>query len=234
MIKIVNIRFTYLCLPLLSVVGIAGSVEDLLISGYVRHKKVPYPLPKDVLQSIDFFYRSPLPEKRYEEIFSYFMLHKVALLEQWRKRALQSYFSIDFDRLSRKEGVTPLWKACYHRDNDMMAWLLNKGKADPNIKNRDGEVSLLMASIQVYGLDRVKLLVAHGADLDIQGEDGGTAMMRSALHASFDITLYLLECGARIDLQDHHGRSITSIIDERKEVNRSASMKAIVRYLMKN
>ncbi|WP_165227137.1 ankyrin repeat domain-containing protein [Aquisphaera insulae] len=54
-----------------------------------------------------------------------------------------------------------------------------------------------------HGLEMVRILIAHGADLEARDEAGGrTALMHAAEEAREDIVRVLLEAGAKVDARD--------------------------------
>ena len=83
-----------------------------------------------------------------------------------------------------------------------------QGGGRVNATYERGEVSglTLLMGAAVYGHERVvKLLLRHGAEINLQSNGGGTALMFAALHGHERVVDLLLRHGAEINLQDSDG-----------------------------
>ena len=98
-------------------------------------------------------------------------------------------------------GVVPLFLACTNGSADVVARLLDAG-ADPEART-EGETAL-MTAVRTGTVDAVKLLIAHGADLDAtELESGQTLLMTAAAEMHPSLVRLLLAHGA-----DVHARSV--------------------------
>ena len=118
------------------------------------------------------------------------------------------------------QGTTPLIHACSAFNTGYIRILLEH-KADPNCKDESGDTPLiiLVSSSQsgddimwdganspdrLYG---IQLLLDHGADLSLSGDEGKTALHHAADQYDNDqLVAFLLKAGANPMIRDHHGR----------------------------
>lgn len=99
--------------------------------------------------------------------------------------------------LANAYGVTPLYEASARGDAGIVEKLLKAG-ANPNTVV-SGETAL-MAAAETDSLLTVRLLRAHGADLDAREiAFGQTALMRSLDHDQAAMAKVLIEMGANVD-----------------------------------
>lgn len=85
--------------------------------------------------------------------------------------------------------------------------LLDKG-ANPNLRDDSGDPVLLtiaMLSLHEEDGEIMKLLFAAGADPNITGKDGDTALMAASRNGNTDLVKILLDAGAKPDLVDEDG-----------------------------
>lgn len=68
------------------------------------------------------------------------------------------------------------------------------------------------------GLDRVKLLVDAGADIDVVSENGDTPVMEAVSLIKFDVALFLLDRGADYDIQNKHGYSVFDRVNKKLQL----------------
>lgn len=98
-------------------------------------------------------------------------------------------------------GVTPLMLACINGSASMVDRLLKAG-ALPNV----GQETAVMAAARTGNVDVMKLLLAHGGDVNAkESERGQTALMWAASEKHPDLVRLLLEKGA-----DVHARTRAS------------------------
>jgi len=82
--------------------------------------------------------------------------------------------------------------------------LLERG-ADPNVADpRSG----LLPLGNVYELDELRLLLDHGASIDGTPPGGTSAVVRYIMTQKWDMALFLIEKGARLDIADSNGLSV--------------------------
>lgn len=60
----------------------------------------------------------------------------------------------------------------------------------------------------------IEMLVARGANIDVQGRSGDNALIRAAGYSDFKTILFLLELGADYSLKDNAGNTVVDIIEE--------------------
>ena len=94
------------------------------------------------------------------------------------------------------EGSTPFMYAALYGDATLLDQLLKKG-ANPNVKNDAGATALMWAAMD---LDKARVLVAHGADVNAKSNDLRTPLMIAAgLPAGRPTVKLLLEHGANVN-----------------------------------
>jgi ankyrin repeat protein len=67
---------------------------------------------------------------------------------------------------------------------------------DVNSKDSNGNVPLILAAANGHA-DTVKVLLAHGADVDVKGSEGKNALMRAAEAGSSKTVSLLRRAGAK-------------------------------------
>ena len=122
-----------------------------------------------------------------------------AMVESLRAGDRQSFLkavSEDAKLLNARgpEGSTPFMYAVLYGDGPLLEQLLKQG-ADANARNDAGATPLLWAAIT--DLERVRALVAHGADVNAKSGDSRTALMIAAGRpGNTAMVKFLLEHGA--------------------------------------
>jgi ankyrin repeat protein len=111
-------------------------------------------------------------------------------------------------------GSTPLILATLENQTEMMDFLLSNG-AQPEGRDKEGYTALFYAAHNVKNEDAngvtlpaVKLLLQHGAKVNIQGNDGTTPLAWAARKGEWDICQILLDAGADIKAADHNKKTI--------------------------
>ncbi|NLJ76136.1 MAG: hypothetical protein GX325_02615 [Peptococcaceae bacterium] len=103
-----------------------------------------------------------------------------------------------------ENGMTPLIHAAFFGHLHVVKELLDLG-ADVNLRGKGG-VTVLMAALQnVANGDIARMLVEGGADVNAGDEQGLTPLMAAIYTDSKEMTLYLLEKGAKIDVKNDKG-----------------------------
>ena len=103
------------------------------------------------------------------------------------------------------EGSTPLMYAALYGDASMLEQLLRKG-AKPNLKNDLGATALMWAALggDKSSPEKVRVLLAHGADVNAISQEPRTALMIAAGNPTGrPIVKLLLEHGAKLNPTRH-------------------------------
>jgi N-acyl-D-amino-acid deacylase len=109
-------------------------------------------------------------------------------------KAAASAPALDFSRIT-PAGAEPWMEAALFGGARELQPLL-EGGLDPNSKTAEGTTALMMASTD---LDKVKLLIARGADVNARAKSGFTALtVAAAYHGTTDVVRTLLEKGAEV------------------------------------
>ena len=143
------------------------------------------------------------------------------LLEAYKSISITKMFMTichaDINRPNAR-GITALYHACIHNDNDAVKRFLRYG-ADPNLLLPCG-LTLLSYMCQRNTVVVVKTLIANGADVNAVNADGTTALMQACMPtivlASKNAARILLENGADVNAVDTQGRTALVIIAEIK------------------
>ncbi|KAM6977226.1 E3 ubiquitin-protein ligase MIB2 [Aplochiton taeniatus] len=77
--------------------------------------------------------------------------------------------------VKKEDGFSALHLAALNNHGDVAESLLKEGRCDVNIRNNRNQTALQLAVTQGHG-ELVLLLVAEGADVNVEDEDGDTAM----------------------------------------------------------
>lgn len=101
----------------------------------------------------------------------------------------------DIDRLSGRDGNTPLWCAISKGDSALTELFLDRG-ADPDIRSLTDLLPLHHAAVS--GQDKLcKLLAEHGADIHCRDGEGNTPLHYAATTGQKSVISVLLHEGAR-------------------------------------
>lgn len=106
--------------------------------------------------------------------------------------------------------------------------MLIAAKAEINPKGRF-VISPLMHAVD--DLEMVKLLVAHGAQVNQKNFRGGTALMGAAVGGTAAVVRYLLEKGADANARDNDGNTALAYAQNRQGLLDAADQKEIIRIL---
>lgn len=97
-------------------------------------------------------------------------------------------------------GETALMIAIKRRDAPWLAFLLQNG-ADPNMKDKDGNTPLMVASMNAFS-DGVRLMLAGKAQVDASNGRGETALIKAVQMKDAASVQLLLNAGADPDRSD--------------------------------
>jgi len=105
------------------------------------------------------------------------------------------------------QGVTMLMEACHFPDIPTASFLLRHGARADEPRSAKGRTALMVACAYWCGLDMVKLLIAHKADINAAALDGTTPLMLAAMNEKQDVVDYLLAHGAKASAKDSRGQT---------------------------
>uniref|UniRef100_A0A672HXY2 E3 ubiquitin-protein ligase MIB2 n=1 Tax=Salarias fasciatus TaxID=181472 RepID=A0A672HXY2_SALFA len=133
--------------------------------------------------------------------------------------------------VKKEDGFSALHLAALNNHRDVAEILIKEGRCDINIRNNRNQTPLQLAVTQGH-TDLVQLLVAEGADVNMEDEDGDTAMHvallllmteNTALNSSgllgstelsvgTAIACFLAQEGADINYANHKGKSPLDLV----------------------
>lgn len=127
--------------------------------------------------------------------------------------------------------LTPLSIAMYsaHPQRYEIARILLAAKAEVNPKGRFFTSPLTHA---LHDLEMVKLLIAHGADVNQKNFRGATALMAAAA-GPLSVVEYLIEKGADVKARDKDGYTALMYAEAQQEMSRSDERDEIIQLLRK-
>jgi serine/threonine-protein phosphatase 6 regulatory ankyrin repeat subunit B len=103
-----------------------------------------------------------------------------------------------------KRGYTALAHAIEARYDQVEDALLSKSNLDPNCRGLNGRPALL-AYVWRDDKERVEKLLARGADVNLQDNDGDTALHGAAESGNVEIVRLLLSKDAKLDVKNKQG-----------------------------
>ena len=106
-----------------------------------------------------------------------------------------------------ESGFNPLVIAAYRGQSEMVAYLLTK-KVSIDYVSPEG--TALMAACYKNELEIARMILEHGANVNLQSGDGTTALIFSVLNRNAEMVKLLLKHGANKDLQDAAGNTALS------------------------
>jgi len=98
-------------------------------------------------------------------------------------------------------GEAPLHIVVRRRD---IAWLgfLLQAHADPDVRDRDGNTPLLLATVTGF-TEGVRVLLSIGAKVDLKNSAGETPLIKAVQAHDLSTTKMLLDAGANPDISDN-------------------------------
>ncbi len=126
-----------------------------------------------------------------------------------RKGQLNEVMSIylknpDVINLNNAEGYSPLILACYHGNEEVVKFLVDK-VSDINKSSNYG--TTLMAAVVKGNLNIIEMLLTNKADPDIADVNGTTAMHYAVMFKNYAAVKLLIEANADLKIQDNRGQS---------------------------
>lgn len=111
----------------------------------------------------------------------------------------------DINIYGTADGSTCLKKVAWTGNNEFLQYLIDVGaKTQVNMQDYLGHTPLIMVCHRGF-LETAKILVANGADVHIQANDGMGCLKIAAAEGQTEICQYLLWNGAKVNLQDEDG-----------------------------
>ena len=108
----------------------------------------------------------------------------------------------------------------YNQSRKELIRLINSGKYNINIQNKDGYTALMYASKILTFQKIVELLLEKGAKLNLLNNDGDTALIIASDYYHLDIVNILVENGANLDLQNNDGNTALIIASDYYHLDR--------------
>lgn len=142
-----------------------------------------------------------ISNKRDKELITK-LLEKEAQLDQQAKDKLRS---------------KALHAAAYSGNNDALLELLNRGA---NIDYRADLNCPLTLAIQSHNFKTACLLISHGANVNVEDQNGASPLMLAAEWRSPELLNILLKAGASVSAQDHSSGTVLSYAARTGDVQR--------------
>jgi ankyrin repeat protein len=125
--------------------------------------------------------------------------------------------NVDVNR-SDLNNQTPLMRASFYGEADIVEALLNKG-ATVNNQDVNGLTALMKAVIRSEGNIRVfELLIKYGADVNLQDNNGETALSHACAIYHTEVAIFLINNGADYNLKNNNGITAWEVARENAEV----------------
>ncbi|TKS77201.1 E3 ubiquitin-protein ligase MIB2 [Collichthys lucidus] len=112
--------------------------------------------------------------------------------------------------VKKEDGFSALHLAALNNHRDVAEILIKEGRCDINIRNNRNQTPLQLAVTQGH-IDLVQLLVAEGADVNMEDEDGDTAMHVALLRPQLANVMLSPTVGTSSTEESSEGCSSTSL-----------------------
>lgn len=122
--------------------------------------------------------------------------------------------------LSSAEGFTPLGLAAFFGQVEALEFLLSRGAEIDLVMDSRNRNTALDAAAAANELRAVEVLLAHGADPNIQAAGGYSPLHKAANHGNVAMVKLLLSKGARKDVKALDGRTPKDMVggEDQKQV----------------
>lgn len=143
-------------------------------------------------------------------LFGYSQIYSQSdIFDASRKGQLNEVISIysktpDAINLNNAEGYSPLILACYHDNEEVVRFLVDK-VSDINGTSNYG--TTLMAAVVKGNLNIIEMLLTNKADPDIADSNGTTAMHYAVMFKNYEAVKLLIEANANLKIMDNRGQS---------------------------
>ena len=124
-------------------------------------------------------------------------------------KTIETLFSIGFNANQPIRGYTPLWFAIQSNRPDIVELLLEQ-HADPNalvmtepdLSQYGGNITPLKLAVLLDNQRIANMLISSGAQVDLKGPSGRTALYEAVRDCHLDLIRFLIENGAAVNLRD--------------------------------
>ena len=122
----------------------------------------------------------------------------------------------DSDSIRGRYGRNPLHGAAYSGNSEVVRVLIEYSVADINARDSGGSTPLLLASEGHNFKDGsgLRLLLEHGADINVQNHFGRTPLHRASFRGALEVVRLLLEHGADVEAKNKSDKTASQIADE--------------------
>ena len=117
---------------------------------------------------------------------------------------------------TNKEGYSPLILACYHGNEEVVKFLIDKVD---NINRTSNYGTPLMAAVVKGDIKIIEMLLSKNADTKIADVNGTTAMHYAVMFKNYEAIKLLIEANADLKIKDNRGQSAldyAAIYNDRK------------------
>lgn len=112
-----------------------------------------------------------------------------------------------------------LLKACSIQCEDLVRFCL-RHQANPNVANNEGINPLLIVTLSsMNSVSILKLLIEHGADIDVFSESNDTPLMNTSLYGTYEMADVLLQAGANPNYINNYGYTVVDLAYRYKNVD---------------
>ena len=132
------------------------------------------------------------------------------------------------------DGWAPIHFACsLIKDERFLSEILQAG-GDPNLIIKQGAFSgRPLHEVMLHdnrAMEKVKLLLAAGADINGLNSTGQTAMMSAVTANQFDVVSFLIDAGADTQIKDAYGNSLAIYVERVLEMPGASRHKAQLKW----
>mgnify|MGYP000563156908 CR=1 FL=1 len=104
-------------------------------------------------------------------------------------------------------------QAAVHKNSMFLLLCLNHG-ANPDILDGYKSTPIIIEAAKHSRLENVKLLVKYGANLNVQNQNGNTALHTAIAVKNYDIAFFLVSNGASLKIEDKWGYTPIDMLEK--------------------